>query len=621
LVAVAVGPFELVDAGVVGRGKTPLRIAALAGGRDRVAVVARRLPRIVDELERYVDDALPWPKLDLVVVPRLFGAMENPGLVTFASRLIAGDARSSAFADEFSRVAAHELAHFWFGDLVTHAWWNDLWLAEAFASWLGDRTALALGIGTSLDAALARRRALEADAQAGALPLRRTVATNADPDDSFDDTEYDKGQSVLATFERWVGEAPFRAAVQAYLHAHRGGVATAEDFTRALEGVAGANIARAFAAYVEHAGVPIVDVALECAGSPKLVASARAGVTIPMCMRVPDADAPICALVGARAELPLASCPAWVQPTGGYYVVSWRGTRPADPPFSALSLGQRVALGEDLELAVRRGELPPRDALGELRALAGPELGGAVAAAAIARAIDPLVGEGERVLWQQWLAARFAPRLELKALSEPGELAGDLDDDLIALIGAEQLPAAVRASAKQRAMRDLARNITPVASVVAAAGGDRAMFDRIAALATRDPSWTAEPLGAFGPAVAPAAVELALGALPSSATMPAITAYFRRPATRAAIWAAVRARLPELLAHVTPPDASDLLDATRSLCDASSRAELVAAFEPNATRIPEGHEHLARALVAIDACIAARAKAGELGAALQPSAP
>jgi hypothetical protein len=103
--------------------------------------------------------------------------------------------------------------------------------------------------------------------------------------------------------------------------------------------------------------------------------------------------------------------------------------------------------------------------------------------------------------------------------------------------------------------------------------------------------------------------------------MPAITAYFRRPATRAAIWAAVRARLPELLAHVTPPDASDLLDATRSLCDASSRAELVAAFEPNATRIPEGHEHLARALVAIDACIAARAKAGELGAALQPSAP
>ncbi len=616
LVAIAVGPFELVDAGTVGRAKVPVRVAALAGGRDRVAVVARRLPRIVDELERYVDDALPWPKLDLVVVPRLFGAMENPGLVTFASRLIAGDARSSAFADEFSRVAAHELAHFWFGDLVTHAWWNDLWLAEAFASWLGDRTALALGVGDSLDAALARRRALEADAQAGALPLRRAVANNADPDDSFDDTEYDKGQSVLATFERWVGEAAFRDAVQAYLRAHRGGVVTAEDFTRALEGVAGADVAHAFAAYVEHAGVPVVDVALDCSGSPKLVASARGGVTIPVCMRVPDADAPICALVGARAELALASCAAWVQPTGGYYVVSWRGTRPADPPRSALSLGQRVALGEDLELAVRRGELPPRDALDELRALAGPELGAAVAAAAIARAIDPLVGDAERAAWQKWLAARFAPRLERKALSEPGELAGDLDDELIALIGADQLPAAVRASAKQRAMRDLARGITPVASVVAAAGGDRAMFDRIAALATRDPSWTAEPLGAFGPAVAPAAVELALGALPSSATMPAITAYFRRPATRAVIWAAVRARLPELLAHVTPPDAADLLDATRSLCDASSRAELVTAFEPHVTRMPEGREHLDRALVVIDACIAARAKAGELGAAL-----
>ncbi|HEY1552523.1 MAG TPA: M1 family metallopeptidase, partial [Kofleriaceae bacterium] len=324
LVAIAVGPFELVDVGTVGRNKVPVRVAALAGGRDRVAVVARRLPRIVDELERYIDDALPWPKLDLVVVPRLFGAMENPGLVTFASRLIAGDARSSAFAGEFTRVAAHELAHFWFGNLVTHAWWNDLWLAEAFASWLGDRTALALGVGDSLDAALARRRALEADAQAGALPLRRTVANNADPDDAFDDTEYDKGQSVLATFERWIGDAPFRAAVQAYLRAHRGGIVTAEDFTRALEGVAGPDVARAFAAYVEHAGVPIVDIALDCAGSPKLVASARDGVTIPMCVRVADVDAPICALVGTRAELPLACCPAWVLPTGGYYVVSWR---------------------------------------------------------------------------------------------------------------------------------------------------------------------------------------------------------------------------------------------------------------------------------------------------------
>jgi len=618
LLAVAVGPFALVDAGTVGRAKVPVRVAALADEAEHVAVVARTLPAIVDALERYTDDALPWPKLDLVVVPRLFGAMENPGLVTFAEHIISGDAKSVPFAAEFMRVAAHELAHFWFGDLVTHAWWDDLWLAEAFASWLGNRTVSSLGAGSPLDEALGRRRALEADALPTAVALRRHVTSNDDPDASFDDTVYDKGEAVLATFEHWIGDAPFRTAVQTYLRAHRGGTATADDFTRALGGAAGADIATAFASYIDHAGAPVLELELDCTAAPKLVGHARDHVTIPACIRVAGAAAPVCALVGEHAELPLATCPTWAKPTGGYYVVAWRGHRPADPPRDLLTLGQRVGLGEDVELAVRRGELAPAGALDELRALAGADLGASISAAKIARAIDPLVADTDRAAWQRWLAARFAARLQPRALLAPDDLAAQLADDLIALVGADHLPALVRNTARARIAADLAHGITPDASVVAAAGGDRALFDRIAALAARDPAWTSEPLGAFGPALAPAVVDLALGTLPSSATVPVIDAYFRRTATRASIWAAVRARLPQLLAHLESSDAAMLVDATGALCDAASRAELVVALEPELARIPDGREHLDRVLATIDACIAERARAGDLGGALQP---
>ncbi|HEY1813935.1 MAG TPA: M1 family metallopeptidase [Kofleriaceae bacterium] len=613
LLAIAVGPFALVDAGTVGRAHVPVRVAALAGQATEVGVVAKHLPAIVAALETYTDDALPWPKLDLVVVPKLFGAMENPGLVTFAEHLIVGDPPG-----EFVRVAAHELAHFWFGDLVTHAWWNDLWLAEAFASWLGDRTAASLGAGSPVDDALARRRALEADALATAVPLRRLVTSNDDPDNSFDDTEYDKGKAVLATFEHWVGDAVFRTAVLAYLRDHRGATATTEDFTRALGAAGGPEIAAAFVGYVDHAGVPVLDLELDCAsGAAKLVAHARDHLAIPACFRVARDGAPACALVGEHTELPLASCPAWAQSTGGYYVVAWRGTRPPDPPRAQLSISQRAQLGEDIELAVRRGELAPTAALPELRSLAGPELGAAVSAAAIARAIDPLVADDDRPVWRRWLAARFAARLQPAMLLESGELAGQLADQLIELVGADRLPASIRNAARDRATRDIARGITPDSSVVAAAAGDRALFDRIAALASRDPDWTPDPLEMFGPELAPAAVELALGPLPSAQSVAVVSAYLHRATTRAAMWAALRPKIPALLAHIEASDAVTLLDATGALCSATLRAEVSAAFEPELAHIPDGRDHLDRALATIDLCIAARARAADLAAALR----
>jgi peptidase M1-like protein len=619
LLAIAVGPFELVDAGTAGRAQLRVRVAALAGERDRVGVVAQRVPAIVDALEGYLDEPLPWPKLDLVVVPHLFGAMENPGLLTFDARVIVGDARSPAFTAEFVHVAAHELAHQWFGNLVTPSWWDDLWLSEAFASWLGERTVDTLGRSADgkLEQATARARALEMDSGPTATPLRRKVIANDDPASSFDETAYDKGQAVLATFERWAGEDAFRTAVRAYLHAHRGGSTSSEDFMGALAAAASPEIAHALDGYVGHAGVPIADLALDCTAAPKLVGHARDGLAIPMCLRVAGAAAPVCALVGDRTELPLASCPAWAQPTGGYYVIAWTSARPADPPHAQLAPADRVALGDDIAAAVRRGELPAVDAIPELRAVAGADLATAIAAMSIARAIDPLVAEVDRPAWTRWLAARFAARLQPATLFQRGELAGRLADELVELVGGERLAAATVARARELLAAELALHGTPEPDVIAAAGGDRTLFTRIAKLAGADPGWSPEALAAFGPELAPAAVELALGPIPSSVTTYVVASYLQRGATRTAAWAAVRDRLPELLAHIASSDAATLLDATGAQCDATARAEIVAAFEPALDRIPDGRGHEGRALARIDRCIAARARAGDLPGALK----
>ena len=430
LLALAVGPFALVEAGTVGRNHVPVRVAALAGDRDRVGVVRARLPAIVTALETYLDDPLPWPKLDLVAVPHLFGAMENPGLITIDAATLVGDPADARFSGHFVTVAAHELVHQWFGNLVTPAWWDDLWLAESFASWLGDRTASALDPhgDPALDLALGRQRALAADDEPAARPLRTPVVHTGDPDSSFFDAiAYAKGPAVLATFEAFVGPARFRAGLLRYLHAHRGGTATLVDLVAVLAAVSTPEVGAAFAGYVERPGPPVVELALRCDRGPAtLVAHARAARIVPVCVRYEGDRGPTraCALVGDHTELALTArrgCPAWVHGNDGaaYYHVRWTsgGPRGPAPPIAQLGAGEWIAVGDDLAASVQRGELPVSLALAEVRTLAGVRDPFArLAAFAIARAIDPMVEDAARSTWASWLAARFADELTPSAV-------------------------------------------------------------------------------------------------------------------------------------------------------------------------------------------------------------
>jgi alanyl aminopeptidase len=598
LLALAVGPFELVDLGTAGAHKVPVRVAALAGRKADVAP-ASRVPRVIAALEAYVGSPLPWPKIDLVVVPHLFGAMENPGLITF-------DADLFDDPNHFTQTVAHELAHQWFGNSVTPAWWDDLWLSEAFASWLGDKVTAQLGDldDAPLRLALARERGLTADAASDAQPLRRKVERTEDPDNEFDAIAYDKGQAVLATFEAFAGPDRWRDELRRYLAAHAGGTVTTDDLLAALPGVG-----TALGGYLQHAGAPVVDATLRCAGAATLELHARDHLTVPVCVRT-DRTPRTCALAGDHTDLALgAACPAWVWANdgAGYYQVAWQGPH-AEVPVAKLSPAERIAYGDATAAALVRGDLPVADALAELRRLAeAHDVYARLGALAIVRVLDPIVGDGQRAAWQAWLAARFAECLALDALLSPHTAAErELRDQLLELVPA---PQATHKRARELLAVMLAKKTAPTSELVAIAAPDRATRERIAKLAIdhQDPD-ALDSLAAGGPDDVDPAIDLIT--VHGQEAWSTVAAYFDRAATRTAAWTALRARLGPVLDKLPVAERADVIDAAATLCDGA--ADVRAAFEPHLADIPDGRRHLAHALAQIERCAALRARVGNL---------
>lgn len=612
LLALAVGPFAVVEAGKVGAQHVPLRVLTFPERVKSVGAVARQTGKLVKELEDYTQLPLPFPKLDIVTVPHLFGAMENPGLITFDADIVfEGDRR-------YVGVAAHELAHQWFGNLVTPVWWDDLWLSEAFASWLGERLAAhAEGHPPSeLHVAFTRESALEADGEAGARALHRPITF--DPDNAFDSIAYDKGEAVLSMFEQWIGEDQFRDGLRAYLRAHAGGNVTTADLVRAI---VPPEAGQALQGYVDHAGAPIVELALDCTTTPTLIATARDHLQIPVCVKLGGKKrACVLASTATPIALPDATCPEVIASGGGYYHVVWttKPPRGATPKWSALGIGDKIALGEDLAAATARGDLAPAGAFAEITELAASkDPYGAHAAAAIAGAIDTIVEDEQRDRWEIWLEARFVPQLRAGMARTPIDVR--VRAKLLAMISSPHLPADVRARAKTIVTNTIAKKIAPFDTMaMLAADPDHAAFLALVKLA-HDPKIDSDvrevaiqDLSTFGPAEVGNAVTELLALLPDRAAWTAVGAYFDRGATRSAAWAAIRDHAVELFARMSPSQAGDMLDATATLCDATARAEVVAMFNPQITKMLDGKPRLEHVLASIDRCLARRAKAGAL---------
>ena len=231
-------------------------------------------------LLRYFNDYFgvkyPLPKLDLIALPGGYGgAMENWGGITFfESRLLFDPAASAATARRgIFIVLAHEMAHQWFGNLVTMAWWDNLWLNEGFASWMEAKAAEHFHPRwqTWLNGNGQKQFAMNLDARRSAHPIQQPVANETEAMAAFDGITYSKGQALIRMLESYLGEDVFRAGIRSYMADHAYGNTTTADLWRALELASGKPVATIAAAFTEQAGVPLIVAEATCAGDEQRI--------------------------------------------------------------------------------------------------------------------------------------------------------------------------------------------------------------------------------------------------------------------------------------------------------------------------------------------------------------
>ncbi len=363
LVALGVGDFDVVETSVpansVRNKPLAMRIIATKGQSARMRFAAREAPKLVELTEKYVDIPFPYEKLDMLATPILGGAMENAGLIIFDDTLLLlEDDAPFRQLRSFAEVSAHEIAHQWFGDLVTPAWWTDIWLNEAFAEWLGKK----IGDQWRPDLELAATEiqdafeGMAADSLGNGRPIRQSITDNRQVASAFDSITYKKGSQVLSMFETFIGAEKFAKGVNLHLARYRHGNATADDFFRSLAEAAGnSKVVDAMRTFTDQTGVPMVSVTDKGSGISlaqtryrPLGVAARAAQTwqIPLCLRrgtsrnctlMQDASVTIPAPAGNGAVMPNAG-------GAGYY------------RFRLNDAGWDQLIGE-------AGKLPAREAL------------------------------------------------------------------------------------------------------------------------------------------------------------------------------------------------------------------------------------------------------------------
>lgn len=275
LVALAVGPFEAGPALHVG--PTPIRVYTLPGRQTLASFAREAAAESLERLERWFEMPHPYPKLDLLALPDFaFGAMENAGAVFFRDSVLLLDAAQASPAELFrsAETIAHELAHMWFGNLVTMAWWNDLWLNESFATWMAYEILDGWQGDWRVWQSFAHRReeALEQDALATSHPIAPPVRDAKEAHENFDAITYTKGASVLRMLEQYLGSERFREGVQLYLRRHRERAATASDLWSALAEVCDEPIEKIVAPWTLQTGFPLVRVERRSDGDREVIA-------------------------------------------------------------------------------------------------------------------------------------------------------------------------------------------------------------------------------------------------------------------------------------------------------------------------------------------------------------
>ncbi len=650
LVAFAVGPFDTLSvAGLPGPG----RILSPRGTRADAVEAAAQAGPLLAALERWFGLRHPYAKLDLVAAPEFaYGAMENPGLIVFLDHILIQDRRtmSPSARAHMATDIAHEMAHLWFGDFVTMRWWDDLWLNESFASWMGDRTCDEVFPGMKFGTRQleGRARAFTTDAQPGVRAMRRPIGETVDLDQLADALAYEKGQALLRMFEQWLGPGTFRDGVREYLRRTAWGNAVGPELWATLSEVSGRDVSGPMASFLDQAGVP--EVTVEQAGGGRITLSQhrfleRAGADtmatlwrIPVVLALGDGKTvhrQRVLLERARQTFALdVADPLWVHPNAdesGYYrwhVPPAMFERIVAAGSDALTERERIALPDAAFAALAAGEIDGGEVVRVIeRAARDPEpLVVAAALTATERLRAAFVDDPTDPVYAGWLARTYAPALARIGLTpRPGEpeAASDLRPQLVWQLGAYARDTSLTARAAREAERWLADPASVEPSLaetwlwLAARDGDAARFD---AYRRRFESGLPSDLrrvliGSFGRFRDPVAMQRALdyalaGPLRPQEVLDVVDGWSETPALRARARAWVRERYGEIEARI-PRSYLDALPHVGQGCGDEGLAETKAFFGDPARVSPGYREELIQLEDRQTGCGQMRARAGD----------
>ena len=650
LVAIAVGNFDIVDAGTTGQKQTRVRIVTPHGRASEAKYAAETTPTIVNLLEKYFAIPYPYEKLDEVAIPLADYAMEHPGLVTYGASIIINkpEAESLATKRVWVSVGSHELAHQWFGDLVTTAWWDDTWLNEGFASWMANKISTEyqpewqMGISELNN----YQGAMQNDALVSARKVRQPIESNDDIANAFDGITYDKGSALLNMFETYMGPERFRQGTQRYLKAYSWKNATSAEF---LASVAGddTSFASAFSSFLDQPGVPLVTAKLDCsAGTPKLqlsqqrflpLGSSGAGSElwkVPVCVRYPGASGETrqCTLLDHKSgQIPLdkaKSCPAWVEVNAdadGYYRVAYQGDLLGNllkNDAGSLSAREKVSLIGDISALTRNGMVPLGTALGFAPSLArDPNREVISKTMRITTGLqDTLVEPAFMPKYRQYLADVYGPRARQLGWTSKS---GDSDDDrllrptLADVLANQAEDPEAQAEGKRLALawfddrKAVGSDMIGTVLVAAAIHGDRSLFDRMRAAARqeKDEQIQGDLLFAMGsfrdPEIVKAAMPIVLtDEFDSRQSLNIPFGVAQSLQTRDLVFEFTRQNWDALIAKLPTDTGAFMPYLAAGYCDEQHRQDVKTFFDGRSTKYTGGPRNLAQVLERIDLCVA-----------------
>ncbi len=612
LVAFLVGDFQCTKGESDG---VPIRACATP---DKVALTPYAVEAakfVLHYYDTYFGIKYPMPKLDMVAIPDFeAGAMENFGAITYRETDFLIDEKSASLEgkERVAQVVAHEMAHQWFGDMVTMQWWNNLWLNEGFATWMENKPVAAWHPEWHVpeQEAVALNNTLNLDAGAVTRTIRAEANTPDEINEMFDGITYQKGGAVLGMVENYLGEEQFRRGVHNYLQAHLFGNATAEDFWNTQTATSGKPVDKIMESFIGQPGVPLLQFAEPSEGkvaatqsrfylSPA-AAHTHAGDpaqtwTVPVCFKGERSGCPL--FSGGTTQLPTPQAPfLFADARGKGYYRSQYPSAMQQTIVANLENGlaptERIALLGDQWAQVRADKSKVNASL-DLAEAARADESAEVTETVLSqlRTVDArlLAAPGEKAQFAAWVRATYKPELMKLGMPVAGE-APEITERRVALfslVGGIGKDPETLAEARRLAEQTLDRpgSIDPSlehpALAIAAQNGDAALFDKMEHGAETDsnPQRAEGELALLAAFEKPALTEraMAYAASPKVRNQDALFIFagaLGNPDTRDAAWKYMQANWPAVSAQLTEMNGGAVVRAAGSFCSPEKADEV-----------------------------------------------